>query len=272
MTSASASPESAREAASVRSSPPMRAYARVRSWSGAMRAMRRRSAPDRPWGTPNTSGRDHKGRQRSGAPGPPSGPRTRDAQAPRSTRLRSWRSPTVTTGVQTASSRRMRSSVPGGQSGGRAQTVPVRNVPRGHPASAGTQAERPCATSGVLPSSQARPAARTPDFAMHAPVAASSTLPSAQGRNAHPPGAYRAAGPQYASATAGGTHAPRTGTLPETQSQRPLGPRAASRGHAAEQLIPLHGRCMTHALVMAERAMVLPHSLDDSITTRTYAC
>ena len=139
-------------------------------------------------------------------------------------------------------------SVPGGQRGGRMQRLPACPplwVPRGQAASGGTQTACPFSISATAFPAQGKAAAGTPPAAPRPPPPAtppretheaeptSSTSRSPQGRNMHPSRLMRAAGPQKESPTAGGTHAPSTGTVSPVHSQSPEeGPRAASRGQA----------------------------------------
>ena len=140
------------------------------------------------------------------------------------------------------------SSVPGGQRGGRMQRLPAcppRWVPRGQAASGGTQMACPFSIStapfapqrkgveGTAPASERPRPAATPARPMHEAEAASSTSRSPHGRNRHPSRLMRADGPQKESPTAGGTHAPSTGTVSPVHSQRPdEGLRMASRGQS----------------------------------------
>src|SRR5450432_294399 len=169
------------------------------------------------------------------------------AHAPTSTRVPD-RPPLVTTGRQELPS----FNVPAGHAGPPTQTpapasapasalasalASARNlVPRGQVASRGTQADRPSSTIGIVAPSHAIAPPRGSDaLGTHAPVTASRSSVALHERNAHPaplPPAC-AAGPQKASATAGGTQAPTTSTSPSAPAHRPVESTAASRGHAA---------------------------------------
>jgi hypothetical protein len=124
-------------------------------------------------------------------------------------------------------------SDPGGHRGSRTQTPPLRDVPRGHPASALAHVRRPFETKIVPPGAHGALLASARTDGAHRPVPRSRRSSEAQGRNSHPLAPIRAAGPQNASPADGVTHAPSTATVPSTHAHRPVASGAASRGHAA---------------------------------------
>jgi hypothetical protein len=125
-------------------------------------------------------------------------------------------------------------SVPGGQRGGRTQSPPSRRVPRGHVASSAMHAILPDSTSGATPPPHGAAPSRPSEVrARQEPEATSMTSSPLQARNSQPRGPMCAAGPQNASPTDAGTHAPRRGKLPSTQAHRPDASLDESRGHAA---------------------------------------
>src|SRR5580698_10312902 len=169
------------------------------------------------------SGRCASGWQRAADPGPPWMPRARAAHAPTSTRIPA-RPPAVTTGLHVLPS----ASEPGGHASGRSHVRPERpsagasgraaaaRVPRGQAASGATHAAWPATTMATAGEPQRIEPPRGSDpRAAHAPETTSSDWPAPHDRKTHPAApegarspSMRAAGPQNASATGSGTHAP----------------------------------------------------------------